>query len=57
MPEYEVTRYDDGNTTFNVVVEAPTEHVANLYAIARLERTPDGAEAVRKAVRTQARKV
>jgi len=43
----------DGNVVFHVAVEAPTEHVARLYATAHLERTPDGADVVRSAVRTE----
>ena len=55
MSNYEVTGYDkEGREVFHVAVEAPTEHVAKLYATAQLERTPDGAEAVRNAVRTEA---
>jgi len=53
--KYEVTGYDkEGRKIFHVAVEAPTEHVAKLYATAQLQRTPDGAEAVRNGVRTEA---
>ena len=55
-PQFEVLGYDKaGNVVFHVLVEAPSEHVARLYATAELERTPDGAEAVRSAVKTEAR--
>jgi hypothetical protein len=55
-PQFEVLGYDKaGNVAFRVLVEAPTEHVARLYATAQLQRTPDGAEAVRNAVKTEAR--
>jgi len=53
---YEVAGYDkEGRKVFHVLAEAPTEHVAKLYATAHLQRTPDGADAVRAAVRTEAR--
>ena len=45
MPEYEVIGCDKaGNVVFHVAVEAPTKHVAKLYATARLQRAPEGAE-------------
>jgi len=40
---------------FHVLVEAVNDTVAKLYATAHLQRTPDGAAAVRSAVRTEAR--
>jgi hypothetical protein len=53
---YEVAGYDkDGRKVFHLLVEAPTEQVAKLYATAHLQRSPDGAEAVRNAVKTEAR--
>ena len=56
MSNYEVTGYDkEGRKVFYVAVETPTEHVAKLYTTAQLERTPDGADAVRNAVKTEAR--
>jgi len=56
VSNYEVTGYDkEGRKVFHVAVEAPTEHVARLYATSELQRSPDGAEAVRNAVRTEAR--
>ena len=52
--QYEVTGYDkEGRKVFHLLVEAPTEHVARLYATAHLERTPDGADAVRSAVKIE----
>ena len=54
--KYEVSGYDkDGRKVFHLLVEAPNDIVAKLYATAHLERTPDGADAVRSAVRTEAR--
>jgi len=48
--------YDkDGRKVFRVLVEAVSPTVAKLYATAHLERTPDGADAVRSAVKTEAR--
>ena len=56
--KYEVTGYDkDGRKVFHLLVQAPNEHVARLYATAHLERTPDGADAVRSAVKTEARQL
>jgi hypothetical protein len=56
VSNYEVTGYDkEGRKVFHVAVEAPTEHVAKLYATAQIERTPDGADAARNAVKTEAR--
>ena len=53
---YEVTGRDkDGNVVFHLLVEAVNANVAKLYAMAHLQRTPDGADAVRNAVRTEAR--
>jgi hypothetical protein len=53
---YEVTGYDkEGRKVFHLLVEAPNEIVAKLYATAHLQRTPDGADAVRNAVTTEAR--
>ena len=52
---YEVTGYDqEGRKVFHVLVEAVNSDVAKLYATAHLQRTPDGAEAVRNAVKTEA---
>jgi len=54
-PEYEVVGHDkEGRKLFHVAVEAPTEQVAKLYATAHLERAPDGADAVRNAVKIEA---
>jgi len=55
MAEYDVTGYDkDGRKVFHLIVEAVNSDVAQLYATARLQRTPDGAEAVRNAIKTKA---
>ena len=55
-PQYEVIGRDKaGNVVFHLLVEAPNDTVAKLYARAHLERTPDGADAVRSAVKTEAR--
>jgi hypothetical protein len=55
LQKYEVTGFDrDGCKVFHLLVEAPTEQVAKLYATASLERTPDGANAVRKAAKIEA---
>ena len=52
--QYEVTGYDkEGRKVFHVLVEAVNSDVAKLYATAHLQRTPDGADAVRNAVRTE----
>ena len=52
--KYEVISLDkEGRKVFHVAVEAPNEHVARLYAVAHLQRTPDGAEAVMNAVTTE----
>ena len=40
---------------FHLLVVAPTEQVAKLYAMAHLERTPDAADAVRSAVKIEVR--
>jgi len=54
--QYEVTGYDkDGRKVFHVLVEAVNSDVAELYATAHLQRTPDGTDAVRNAVRTEVR--
>jgi len=56
VSNYEVTGYDkEGRKVFHVAVEAPTEHVAKLYATAQIGRTPDGADAASNAVKTEAR--
>ena len=56
MSSYEVVGRDKaGNVTFHVAVEAPTEQVAKLYATGHLQRTVDGAEAVHKTVKVEAR--
>ena len=53
-PKYEVTGYDKaGNVVYHLLVEAVNSDVAKLYARAHLERTPDGADVVRSAVRTE----
>jgi hypothetical protein len=54
--KYEVTGYDkEGRKVFHLLVEAVNPTVAKLYATAHLQRSPDGAEAVRNAVKTVAR--
>jgi len=54
--KYQVTGHDkDGRKIFHLLVEAPNEIVAKLYATAQLQRTPDGADAVRNAIKTEAR--
>jgi hypothetical protein len=54
--QYEVIGRDkDGRKLFHVLVEAPNEIIAKLYATAQLQRTPDGADAVRSAIKTEAR--
>jgi len=50
-PQYEVTGYD--RKVFHVLVEAVNSDVAKLYARAHLECTPDGADAVRSAVKIE----
>jgi hypothetical protein len=56
LEKYEVIGHDkDGRKVFHLVVVAPNETVAKLYATALLQRTPDGADAVRSAVKTEAR--
>jgi hypothetical protein len=56
MAEYEVTGCDrSGAKVFHVAIEAVNETVAKLYATAHPQRTPDGADAVRNAVKTEAR--
>ena len=53
--QYEVTGYDkDGRKVFHVVVEAVNSDVAKLHAAALLQRTPDGADAGRNAVKVAA---
>jgi hypothetical protein len=53
--KYEVAGFDkEGRKVFHVRVEAVNEVVAKLYATAHLERTPDGADAVRGAVKIEA---
>jgi hypothetical protein len=52
----EVTGHEkDGRKVFHLLVEAPNEIVANLYATAQLQRTPNDADAVRNAIKTEAR--
>jgi len=54
--KYEVTGYDkEGRKVFHVLVEAVNPTVAKLYATAHLDRTPDGADAVRSAVKKEVR--
>jgi len=54
-PQYEVMGYDkEGRKVFHLLIEAVNPTVAKLYATAHLQRTPDGADAVRNAVRTEA---
>jgi hypothetical protein len=53
--EYELWGIDrEGRKVFHVRVEAVNEVVAKLYATVHLERTPDGADAVRSAVKIEA---
>ena len=56
LKKYEVTGYDkQGRRVFHLMVVAANSDVAKLYAIASLERTADGADAVTNAVKTEAR--
>jgi hypothetical protein len=51
-----VTGHDkDGRKVFHLLAEAPNEIVAKLYATAQLQCTPDGADAVRNAIKTETR--
>ena len=55
-PQYEVVGYDaEGRKVFHLRVEAVNETVAKPYATAHLQCTPDGADAVRKAVKVETR--
>jgi len=56
LKKYEVTGYDkQGRRVFHLVIVAANSDVAKLYAIASLERTADGADVVKSAVKTEAR--
>ena len=53
---YEVSGSNkEGREVFHLLVEAPTEQVAKLYATAHLQRTLDGADAMRSAAKIEAR--
>jgi hypothetical protein len=53
--KYEVTGYDkEGRKVFHVLLGAVNPAVAKLYATAHLQRTPDGSDAVRSAVKPEA---
>jgi len=55
-PQYEVVGYDkDGRKVFHLLVEAVNADVAMLYASAHLDRNPEGAQAARTAVRSEAK--